>query len=156
MMFTFPFATIQRFPLSGDVNQEIQPELTVGDIAGNAHIEAKIQRDVASNGRQLKILIEAVSALSMLHGHDLDMDKSQDPEAWAALPKELQVLSELKYQIRELIDQDRELHESHAIRALDTLKRVHPEAHDEMISRRARSETAGANAADNPADLGER
>lgn len=52
-----------RFPLSGDVSQDIEPQLT--KIAGNADIEAHVVRDVASYGRQLGLLTEAVLELAV-------------------------------------------------------------------------------------------
>ncbi|WP_171100235.1 hypothetical protein [Ruegeria sp. HKCCD7255] len=52
-----------RFPLSGDVQQDIDPVLA-GSIRGVPAIEARVQREVASYGTQLGKVLEALQALS--------------------------------------------------------------------------------------------
>jgi hypothetical protein len=61
------WSPIFRFPLSGDVSQEIEPEFG-GRIAGVPEIEAEVIREVASYGRQLGKLTEAVLALAEAQG----------------------------------------------------------------------------------------
>jgi hypothetical protein len=64
---TTPFdvwAPIFRAPFSGDVTQEIEPRLFSPDIKGIPEIEHKVQTEVASYGKQLGKLLEAMQALS--------------------------------------------------------------------------------------------
>ena len=59
-----------RFPLSGDVQQDIDPVLA-GTIKGIPAIETRVQRDVASYGTQLGKVLEALQALSQATGVEL-------------------------------------------------------------------------------------
>lgn len=63
------WSPIFRFPLSGDVSQDIEPQLTT-KIAGVPEIEAYVVRDVASYGRQLGRISEAVLELADAQHHD--------------------------------------------------------------------------------------
>ncbi len=58
------WAPIFRAPFSGDVTQEIAPRLFSPDIKGNREIELKVQTEVASFGKQLGKIIEALRELS--------------------------------------------------------------------------------------------
>jgi small-conductance mechanosensitive channel len=58
------WAPIFRAPFSGDVTQEIAPRLLSPDIKGNPEIERKVQTEVASFGKQLGKILEALRALS--------------------------------------------------------------------------------------------
>jgi hypothetical protein len=57
-----------RAPFSGDVTQEIVPRLFSPDIKGSPEIEERIVREVASYGRQLGKVLEALQALSAKTG----------------------------------------------------------------------------------------
>ena len=58
------WSPIFRAPFSGDVTQEITPRLFSPDIKGNPLIEHKIQTEVASYGKQLGKVLEALKLLS--------------------------------------------------------------------------------------------
>ena len=53
-----------RAPFSGDVTQEIVPRVFSPDIKGNAEIEQRVQTEVASYGKQLGKILEALQVLS--------------------------------------------------------------------------------------------
>lgn len=61
--FGFPF-TWFRSPLSGDVFQNIAPDYSSTDIAGNIEIERRITREVASYGNQLGTILDALKVLA--------------------------------------------------------------------------------------------
>ncbi|MHC0054562.1 hypothetical protein [Actibacterium sp. D379-3] len=58
-------------PFSGDVIQSIEPRVFSPDIAGDAEIEERIHMNVASYGRQLGKILEALELLSAATGTDL-------------------------------------------------------------------------------------
>lgn len=58
------FAPMFRAPFSGDVTQEISPRLFSPEIKGVPKIEHKIQTEVASFGKQLGKILEALQVLS--------------------------------------------------------------------------------------------
>lgn len=60
--FLFPFSMFKT-PLSGDVIQNISPEVTGIEIAGDAELERKIVQNVASYGKQLGLILKALEAL---------------------------------------------------------------------------------------------
>ena len=66
----FPWWGFFKSPLSGDVNQDIAPQLSwlspqfEFSFAGNRRIEADVVADVASYGKQLGILSDAVLELA--------------------------------------------------------------------------------------------
>lgn len=77
-MSTTPFdlwLSAFRAPLSGDVNQDIDPRFfspnVTFDFAGDQRIEGRIVSRVASYGRQLDVLIEAVQAIARDQGTDV-------------------------------------------------------------------------------------
>ena len=51
-------------PLSGDVSQNIEPRVFSPDIAGDHVLEHNIHRNVASYGKQLGKILEALETLS--------------------------------------------------------------------------------------------
>lgn len=51
-------------PLSGDVLQHVEPRVFSPDIAGDARVEEQIHRNVASYGKQLGKILEALKTLS--------------------------------------------------------------------------------------------
>lgn len=108
------WSPIFRAPFSGDVTQEITPRFLSPDIKGSPAIEQRVQTDVASYGKQLGKVLEALQKLSVATGTDLpEIDglveqveavkadakealraeaedalarlKKADPEAWAAV-----------------------------------------------------------------------
>ena len=58
------WAPVFRAPFSGDVTQEIVPRVFSPDIKGSPEIESRIQVEVASYGKQLGKILEALQALS--------------------------------------------------------------------------------------------
>jgi hypothetical protein len=58
------WAPVFRAPFSGDVTQEIEPRLFSNDVKGIPAIERRVQTEVASYGRQLGKVLEALQALS--------------------------------------------------------------------------------------------
>jgi len=58
------WAPIIRAPFSGDVTQEIAPRVLSPDIQGVPEIEDRVQTEVASYGKQLGKLLEAVKMLA--------------------------------------------------------------------------------------------
>jgi hypothetical protein len=58
------WAPMIRAPFSGDVTQEITPRLFSPDIKGVAEVETRVQAEVASYGKQLGKVLEALQVLS--------------------------------------------------------------------------------------------
>ena len=58
------WTTIIRAPFSGDVTQEITPRFLSPDIKGSPAIEERVQREVASYGKQLGKVLEALQVLA--------------------------------------------------------------------------------------------
>ncbi|MDP5220285.1 hypothetical protein Q5Y75_24140 [Ruegeria sp. 2205SS24-7] len=102
-----------RFPLSGNVQQEIEP--TIGT-RGIPAIEARVQREVASYGTQLGKVLEALQALSAETGVDL-------PEIDALIAGVEGVKTECKEVLRD-----------HAAEALRKLKEVDQEGYLELVN----------------------
>lgn len=67
------WSTILRAPFSGDVSvkQDIQPSLWSNEIKGIPAIEDRIQTDVASFGKQLGKILEALQLLADKAGIEL-------------------------------------------------------------------------------------
>lgn len=69
-MMTFPFSLLPgvntdfHAPFSGDVVQSIEPRVFSPDIAGDGPLEERIHMNVASYGKQLGKILEALQALS--------------------------------------------------------------------------------------------
>lgn len=65
MLTPFDFwTTVIRAPFSGDVTQEITPRFLSPDIKGSPILEDRIQREVASYGKQLGKVLEALQVLA--------------------------------------------------------------------------------------------
>lgn len=62
------WSPIFRAPFSGDVTQEITPRILSPDIKGSPTIEARVQREVASYGKQLGKVLEALQVLGEATG----------------------------------------------------------------------------------------
>jgi len=58
------WSPIFRAPFSGDVTQEITPRILSPDIQGSPAIEERVQREVASYGKQLGKVLEALQVLA--------------------------------------------------------------------------------------------
>ncbi|MDO6728741.1 hypothetical protein Q4577_01845 [Marinovum sp. 2_MG-2023] len=65
------WAPMIRAPFSGDVTQEITPRILSPDIKGVPEIEHKVQVEVASYGKQLGKILEALQTLSEATGTPL-------------------------------------------------------------------------------------
>ncbi|MEX0349105.1 MAG: hypothetical protein AB3N15_06730 [Paracoccaceae bacterium] len=102
-----------RFPLSGDVQQEIEP--TIG-IRGIPAIEARVQREVASYGTQLGKVLDALQALS--------------GETGVALPQ----IDALVAGVEEVKADCKEALRNHAAEALRKLKEADPDAFESVIA----------------------
>ncbi|MGY9046029.1 hypothetical protein P775_25060 [Puniceibacterium antarcticum] len=103
------WSPIFRFPLSGDIHQDIDPEFTT-HIAGVPEIELAVIRDVASYGAQLDKVLEALRLLS---------DKTE-----VALPE----IDSLYERVREVKMASSAALEAHAVAALDRLRSVDEDA----------------------------
>ncbi|MEL6234402.1 MAG: hypothetical protein AAFR46_08325 [Pseudomonadota bacterium] len=108
-----------HFPLSGDVEQEIEPRFTT-PIAGVAEIEGAIVHEVASYGRQLGALTDAVLALSAASGQD------DGPEV-STLRAMADEIAAKKTAMREVLH-------AHAEAALTRLKSADPEAWQALLT----------------------
>ena len=72
-MFPFVYSPTFEYPLSGDITQGIAP--VFGDIEGIPEVEHEVVTSVASYGKQLGKLTEAVLALAEkagLEGEEID------------------------------------------------------------------------------------
>ncbi len=70
-MFPNMFPYVFRAPFSGDVTQEIVPRFLSPDIKGSPAIEERVVREVASYGKQLGKILEALQSLSERTGTPL-------------------------------------------------------------------------------------
>ncbi len=69
-MFPFVYSPTFEYPLSGDITQGIAP--VFGDIEGIPEVEHEVVTSVASYGKQLGKLTEAVLALAEQAGVDAE------------------------------------------------------------------------------------
>lgn len=105
-----------RFPLSGDVTQDVEPDFST-TIAGVPEIEIKVIRDVASYGTQLDKVLEALRVLSEKTGVEL-------PE-----------IDDLHGRIAEVKADSREALKARAEEALARLKAVDEKGWREVVGR---------------------
>lgn len=105
-----------RFPLSGDVKQDIDPEFTT-QIAGVPEIEITVIRDVASYGTQLGKVLDALDLLGKAAKVDL-------PEITA-----------LRSEISAVKASSRDALKAHAEDALARLRAVDEAAWAEVLNR---------------------
>ncbi len=103
------WAPIFRAPFSGNVTQEISPRLLSPNIQGVPEIEHKIETEVASFGKQLGKIIEALMKLS-------DDPKKQIPE-----------IHDLHERIEAVKADSKEMLKANAIDALARLKAANKE-----------------------------
>lgn len=78
------WSTTFRLPLSGDVSQEIEPRFVSPDIKGVPEIEQEVITTVASYGKQLGKILEALQTLGNQAGVDLPEIESLNVEIEAA------------------------------------------------------------------------
>lgn len=71
----FLFAPRVEWPLSGDVIQDIEPRVFSPDISGDAETEYRIHRNVASYGKQLGKILEALELLAKASDIDMESDE---------------------------------------------------------------------------------
>lgn len=127
--FSFPFFA----PLSGSVSQEIAPY----PYQGVPEIEADVTRNVASFGRQLGIISEAVLELAArLEAREpgegrLAVTGDGSPDA----PTPLDTLRALVAEVDAIKDRHREAVERDALRALERLKRMDAAGPDRLAAR---------------------
>ncbi|MBK4216321.1 hypothetical protein JJJ17_10335 [Paracoccus caeni] len=117
-----PFNLLTPFwkaPFSGDVevSQEIHPRFWSSDIKGSPYIEDKVVTEVASYGKQLGKVLEALQALSLSTGTPL-------PEIDALTAE----ITEVK---RRSIDELR----AEAVAALERLRKVDETAWRDVVGR---------------------
>ncbi|SPH17117.1 hypothetical protein DEA8626_00632 [Defluviimonas aquaemixtae] len=117
-MYPSLFPYIFRAPFSGDVTQEITPRFLSPDIKGSPEIEARILREVASYGKQLGKVLEALQALS-------EKTKVPLPEIDALVAGVERVKAEMKVTLRD-----------EAEAALTRLKAVDEAAWEEVVGRK--------------------
>ncbi|MFQ1698990.1 hypothetical protein ACJ5NV_00200 [Loktanella agnita] len=103
-------------PFSGDVTQEITPRILSPDIKGSPVIEHRVQTEVASYGRQLGKVLDALMLLAA---------KTETP-----LPEISQLLTEIE---AVKLDAKEALHDE-AHDALSRLKAVDADAHAKLIA----------------------
>jgi hypothetical protein len=115
-MFPNLFPYVFRAPFSGDVIQDVSPRLFSSEIKGSPAIEAKIQTEVASYGKQLGKVLEALQALSARTGVPL-------PEIDDLVAGVERVKAEAKDDLK-----------AEALAALDRLKKADEGAFNEVVT----------------------
>lgn len=119
----FPWQGMFKGPLSGNVTQDISPDISwlspqvEFNFAGDRRIEAEVVADVASYGKQLGILSEAMLEIA-------DGDKG---EAVERLRKLTNQINEVKLQHEEILEQK-------VKSELDQMKLQDPEALKRLLS----------------------
>ncbi|PIE43030.1 MAG: hypothetical protein CSA50_07500 [Gammaproteobacteria bacterium] len=118
----FPWWGVFNGPLSGDVIQDVFPGTTwlspqfEFNFAGNRKIEAEVVADVASFGKQIGILTDAVMELA-------------DGDSGAAVDR----LKRLASQIEKVKNQHKDRLERRLKTELEQLKRQDPEALERLL-----------------------
>ena len=116
----FPFminSPIIEYPLSGNVTQDISPHFRK-DIKGVPEIEHEVITGVASYGKQLGKLTEAVLALAALHEDDPDKH-----------PQELKKLAELARDVEGAKAKALEAVKARVKTAMDDWERLDPDGY---------------------------
>jgi hypothetical protein len=116
-------------PLSGNVDQNMvtpwfSPTITTNNFAGDAGVEERVVKDVASYGTQLGCLNEIVLALA----------NKKVPSA-----KAMKQLAKVVEEVDEIKARQRKSGLENAVDALNALRRTQPEAYARLIQERARS-----------------
>lgn len=110
------WSPVFRAPFSGDVTQEITPRVFSPEIKGSPLIEHRIQTEVASYGKQLGKVLEALALLSAKTDTPL-------PEIDALITGVETVKADAKDALRE-----------EAKAALARLRAADPDGHDRLIA----------------------
>lgn len=110
-----------RAPLSGDIIQAITPRFLSPDIKGNPEIEMQVQTEIASFGKQLGKILEAIEFLAK--------------EAKLQDASDLSALFEIKQDIDQITVQHRTDAESEAIAALEKLKKTDEKAWQALLKK---------------------
>lgn len=103
-------------PFSGDVTQEITPRVFSPDIKGSMGIENRVQTQVASYGKQLGKILEALMVLA-----------AKDKTALPDIEKLIDDIEVVKTDAKDLLREE-------AIAALARLEKADPEAHAELTN----------------------
>lgn len=116
-------------PLSGNVDQNVvtpwfSPTITTNNFAGDAGVEERVVKDVASYGTQLGCLNEIVLALA----------NKKAPSA-----KAMKQLAKVVEEVEEIKARQSKSRLENAVDALDALRRTQPEAYARLIQERTRS-----------------
>lgn len=117
------------WPLSGNVDQHMvtpwfSPTITTNNFAGDAGVEERVVKDVASYGTQLGCLNEIVLALA---------------EGKPPSKKSRDQLAKVVKEVEEIKAKQRRSRLESAVDALDELRQAQPEAYARLIRERARS-----------------
>lgn len=96
------WAPIFRAPFSGDVTQSIAPRFWSPDIQGVPEIEHKVETEVASFGKQLGKLLEAVEAL----GKNAKLSEKEDLDKLAAISDLVTRIDAVKKETTEALEAD--------------------------------------------------
>jgi hypothetical protein len=115
-MFPNLFPYVFRAPFSGDVIQDVSPRLFSSEIKVSPAIEARVQTEVASYGKQLGKILEALQALSA--------------KAGVPLPE----IDELVAGVERVKDDSKDALKEEAIAALDRLKKADEGAFQEVVA----------------------
>ncbi|SHH95348.1 hypothetical protein [Marivita hallyeonensis] len=110
------WAPMFRAPFSGDVTQEITPRFFSPDIQGIPEIEHKVQTEVASYGKQLGKILEALQTLS----------KATD----TPLPE----IDTLVTEIEAIKDESKASFKDDAVAALDRLRKADKDAWQDVVA----------------------
>ncbi|MBB93238.1 MAG: hypothetical protein CML68_01335 [Rhodobacteraceae bacterium] len=111
------WAPIFRAPFSGDVTQAISPSVLSPEIKGSPQVEQKVLTEVASYGKQLGKILEALKTISDKTGIELDE------------------IDQLIKDVQEVKDTCKVEARADAEAALDRLKRVDEEAWTELTTK---------------------
>ena len=122
------WAPIFRAPFSGDVTQSIAPRLFSPDIKGIPEIEHKVETEVASFGKQLCKLLEAVEAL----GKQVELSDKEDAKKLACISKLVREIDAVKERTTAALEADAE-------DAMRRLKKADASAWKRIISAGERS-----------------
>lgn len=137
MRFSFPtFPSTIRMPWSGDIVQDIHPEIFSADYSGSPVIERKVLTEVAGYGRQLGWLTEAVLALAT----KVEGIEGKDAEAIAQIAALRDGVARIKTRMRDDLTGE-------AARALEALRTADPEAYRQLVAEAAKENAAPNGAA---------
>lgn len=126
------WAPIFRAPFSGDVTQEIAPRLFSPDIQGVPEIEHRVQVEVASYGKQLGKILEALQTLR-------DHTKATGPQ--------MDEIDAIVRKVDVIKDESKEAIRADAEAALDRLRKADRDAWRAVVTARSAEATKDADAA---------